>query len=142
MKKTIITIASLIITLISCGPSKEQIAAEGTRKNDSAIESKQQQLIEKQAKEQAAFEAGQQQLIEQQAKEQADAEASNNQYALKQQLIDLKSQLAAEESKMDDIQGIKLFRTQDEKSQQIADQTRVIEELKNQIIETEKQIIN
>ncbi len=122
MKKTITTIAVLVSVLTACGPSKEQIAAEEKRKLDSAAT------------------AGQQQLLQQQADDQAKVEAAANQDALKQQLIDLKGQLAAAESRLDDIQKWKLGRSEDEKAQQIEDQTKVIEDLKNQIADTEKQI--
>lgn len=122
MKKIIYAFVTLTIFLSSCGPSKEQIAAEEKRKLDSAAA------------------AGQQQLLDQQAADQALADEAMNQETLKQQLIELKSQLAAEEIKMQDIQSYKLLRTVDEKAQQVGDQTKIIEELKNQITETEKQI--
>ena len=122
MKKTILTIATLTIFLTGCGPSKEQLEAQQKRQLDSATT------------------AGQQQLLDQQANEQASVNEAANQEALKQQLIDFKAQVAAEESKLNDIQDWKLGRTADEKAQQISDQTRIIEELKNQIIETDKQI--
>jgi hypothetical protein len=121
MKKTI-TIATLTISLLSCGPSKQELEANQKRQLDSASA------------------AGQQQVLDQQASEQALANEAANQEILKQQLIDLKAQLAAEESKLNDIKQWKLGRTEDEKAQQISDQTRIIEELKNQIIETDKQI--
>ena len=120
--KTTITIATLTISLLSCGPSKQELEANQKRQLDSASA------------------AGQQQVLDQQASEQALANEAANQEILKQQLIDLKAQLAAEESKLNDIKQWKLGRTEDEKAQQISDQTRIIEELKNQIIETDKQI--
>lgn len=124
MKKTIITLATLTTILISCGPSKEQIDAEVNRKLDSASN------------------AGQQQLLEEQSKLQAELDEASNQETLKAQLIELKAQLAAEDVKMQDIQSLKLLRSQDVKAQEVADQTRVIEELKNQIGDIEKQIKN
>ena len=111
---------SSVIT--SCGPSAEQIAAEEKRKLDSATA------------------AGQQQLLEQQAAAQAEADEAANQEALKQQLVDLKSQLAGEEAKLNDTEQFKLLRTADEKAEQIAAQTKIVEELKAQIEEVEKQI--
>jgi len=122
MKKIITTIALLTSVLTSCGPSAEQIAAEEKRKLDSATA------------------AGQQQLLEQQAAAQAEADEAANQEALKQELIDLKSQLAGEEAKLKDIEQFKLLRTADEKAEQIATQTKIVEELKAQIAEVEKQI--
>ena len=122
MKKTIATIAILTSVITSCGPSAEQIAAEEKRKLDSATA------------------AGQQQLLEQQAAAQAEADEAANQEALKQQLIDLKSQLAGEEAKLNDTEQFKLLRTADEKAEQIAAQTKIVEELKAQIEEVEKQI--
>ena len=122
MKKTIATIAILTSVITSCGPSAEQIAAEEKRKLDSATA------------------AGQQQLLEQQAAAQAEADEAANQEALKQQLVDLKSQLAGEEAKLNDTEQFKLLRTADEKAEQIAAQTKIVEELKAQIEEVEKQI--
>ena len=124
MKKTILTISTLMTILTSCGPSKEQLEANEKRKLDSATV------------------AGQQQVIDQQATADAEAADALKQASLKETVIDLKSQLAAEESKMNDIQAYKLLRTADEKDQQVSDQTRVIEELKSQITETEKEIKN
>ena len=121
MKKTIATIAILTTVLTSCGPSAEQVAAEEKRKLDSATA------------------AGQQQLLDQQAT--AQAEAAAQQEILKQQLIDLNAQLAGEESKLNSTEEFKLLRTADEKAAQIAEQTKVVMELKAQIAEVEKQIV-
>jgi len=123
MKKTIVTIVILTTILTSCGPSAEQVAAEEKRKLDSATM------------------AGQQQLLDQQATAQAEAEAAAQQEILKQQLIDLSAQLAGEESKLNSIGEFKLLRTVDEKAAQIAEQTKVVMELKAQIAEVEKQIV-
>jgi hypothetical protein len=123
MKKTIATIAILTTVLTSCGPSAEQVAAEEKRKLDSATA------------------AGQQQLLDQQATAQAEAEAAAQQEILKQQLIDLNAQLAGEESKLNSTEEFKLLRTADEKAAQIAEQTKVVMELKAQIAEVEKQIV-
>ena len=70
----------------------------------------------------------------------ANAVDAAKQEAMKQQLIDLKSQLAAEQSKLDDTEKWKLLRSEDEKAQQIADQTKIVEQLKSQINDVEKQI--
>jgi hypothetical protein len=113
MKKSILTIAVLSTMLIACGPSAAEIAAKAK-----------------------------QELLDQQAADAAAAAEVANREALKQQVVELKAQFAGEESKMDAIQQWQLGRTEDEKAQQISDQTRVIEELKNQISETEKQINN
>jgi hypothetical protein len=123
MKKTIVTIVILTTILTSCGPSAEQVAAEEKRKLDSATI------------------AGQQQLLDQQATAQAEAEAAAQQEILKQQLIDLSAQLAGEESKLNSIGEFKLLRTVDEKAAQIAEQTKVVMELKAQIAEVEQQIV-
>ncbi len=122
MRKSISTIAVLTSVFVSCGPSPEQIALEEKRKLDSAT-----------------F-AGQQQLLKQQAEEQAKAEEEARQESLKQQLIDLKSQLAGEEVKLKDIEHFKFLRSIDEKVEQIAEQTKSIEEIKAQIAEIESQI--
>ncbi len=122
MKKTIMTISILTAVLISCGPSAEQAAAQEKRKLDSATA------------------AGQQQLLDQQATAQAEADEAANQEALKLQLIDLKGQLAGEESRLNSTEQFTLLRKADEKATQIAEQTKIVEELKAQIIEVEKQI--
>jgi len=70
----------------------------------------------------------------------ANAAEQQRQDALKQQLIDFKSQLAAEQSKLDDTEKWKLLRSEDEKAQQIGEQTKVVEQLKSQIDDLEKQI--
>jgi len=123
MKKTIVTIVILTTILTSCGPSAEQVAAEEKRKLDSATM------------------AGQQQLLDQQATAQAEAEAAAQQEILKRQLIDLSAQLAGEESKLNSTGEFKLLRTADEKAAQIAEQTKVVMELRAQIAEVEKQIV-
>lgn len=59
---------------------------------------------------------------------------------LKQQLIDLKARLEAEQAKLGDTEQFHLLRSADEKSQQIEDQTRIVEELKSKIEDVQKQI--
>ncbi|MBS1635243.1 MAG: hypothetical protein JST26_04915 [Bacteroidetes bacterium] len=122
MKRTFTTILAASLFLLSCGPSKEQIEAREKAKNDSIAE------------------AAKAELLNQQMEAQAEADQAANQEVLKQQVIELKGQLAAAEAKLDDINGIKLLRTPEEKQQQIADQTVIIEELKKQIEDTQKQI--
>lgn len=68
---------------------------------------------------------------------QAEVERQNE---LKNMRIQLKSRLAGEEAKLKSIEEFHLLRTADEKAQQVADQTRVIEKLKSQIEEVQTQI--
>src|ERR1700751_1471352 len=70
----------------------------------------------------------------------ANAAEQQRQSQLKEQLIDLKSQLAAEEAKLNDTEKWQLLRSESEKAQQIADQTKVVETLKSQIDDVQKQI--
>ena len=71
----------------------------------------------------------------------AQAEAEAQQEILKQQIIDLNAQLAGEESKLNSTYEYKILRTADEKAAQIAEQTKVVMELKAQIAEVEKQVV-
>jgi hypothetical protein len=48
--------------------------------------------------------------------------------------------LAAEESKLNDTEKWQLLRSESEKAQQIADQTKIVETLKSQIEDIQKQI--
>src|ERR1043165_9591204 len=61
---------------------------------------------------------------------------------LRNLLIDLKSQLAGEQTKLESIEGFHLLRSPDEKAQQVADQTKVIEEIRSKISEVQKHIDN
>jgi hypothetical protein len=122
MKKLLTTILLVNSILISCGPSAEQIAAEEKRKLDSVAATAQQQILDQQAVERAA------------------AEEAANQEMLKQQLIEFKAQLAGAEAKLQNINQFQFGRTSDEKVSQITDQTRVVEEIKAQITDVEKQI--
>lgn len=72
--------------------------------------------------------------------EKQQAEEANNQMILKAQAIDLKAQIAGEEVKMESIKDFSFLRTKDEKSQQVAAQTIIIENLKEQLKDVEKQI--
>lgn len=70
----------------------------------------------------------------------AQAQEEAHQSELKQQLIDLKTQFEVERVKLQDIEKFQLLRTGEEKAQQVAEQTKVVEEIKNQINDLEKQI--
>jgi len=120
MKKTMITMAALtMIIATACGPSKAEIEAREIIRQDS---------------------------MKQQAIQDSIANAANE--AMKQQLIDLKSQLAAAQSKLDAAQsestglldGALGGKSQDDKAQDIADQTKNVETLKQQISELEPKI--
>ncbi|MEN9522002.1 MAG: hypothetical protein RL065_379 [Bacteroidota bacterium] len=58
----------------------------------------------------------------------------------KMRLIELKGELAGAESKMQDIKSFQLGRSHADKDIQIAEQTKVIEQLKVQIEELEKEL--
>lgn len=108
--------------IISCGPSKAEQEFKEKEKMDSVAQATKTDITRKQA-----------------IQDSLSAIAAN-QAAMKKQLIDLKSQLAAQQSEMDNIQGFHLGRSRDEKAQQIGDQTKVVETLKSQISDLEKQI--
>lgn len=103
MKKIILTTTALtMLILCACGPSKEEVEAAEIIKKDS---------------------------IKQKEIQDSVSNAANE--ALKQQLIDLKSQLAAAQSKLDAAQGESTGllngalggKSEDDKAQDIADQT-------------------
>lgn len=119
-------LALLSISIISCGLSKEELAKKEQARIDSIKKATEDSIHRQQALNDSI--------------QAALAEDALAQEANKEQLIDLKSQLAAEESKMESIQQWKLGRTEDEKAQQIGDQTKVIESLKMQISDLEKKI--
>jgi hypothetical protein len=79
--------------------------------------------------------AAQQELLRQQ-------KIAEQQQELKNMLIELKSRLAGEEQKLQSIEEFHLLRTADEKAQQVADQTKVIEVIKSKIEEVQAQITN
>jgi hydroxylamine reductase (hybrid-cluster protein) len=119
MKKSIITgVFCTALILIACGPSKEEQAAREKYVADSVAQA----------------------IAQQQADARRIADSLANQTALRQQVIDLKAQLEAAIAKLNDTEQFKLLRTQDEKQQQIEDQTRIVETLKQQIADIEKQI--
>src|ERR1035437_7683063 len=134
MKKIIYTITGIsLFVFISCGPNAEKNAAEKKEKRDSVAQATKNQIAKEKAKQDsiAASEAN---------KAATEAETAVNQEALKNQLIELKAQLAGEETKMDDIKKFHIGRLDSEKEQQIANQTVVIERLKNAITDDENQI--
>ncbi len=105
----------LILVLSSCGPSAEEIAAREKIKNDSIALAAKEELL----------------------REQEKAEKISQ---LKQQLIELKAQLAGEESRLESIHGFHFLRSKGTKAEEVANQTRVLEELKAQLEETQLQL--
>ena len=59
---------------------------------------------------------------------------------IKQQIIELKAQLAGEQAKLENIESFHVLRTANEKAQQVSDETVVIENLKSKIDELEKKL--
>ena len=98
----------------ACGPSAEEMAAREKIKNDSIAQAAKQELLDQQAK--------------------AEKVA-----ALKQQLIELKAQLAGEEARLESVQQFHLLRSASRKAEEVANQTRVVEELREQIKEVSRQ---
>ena len=134
MKKTIYTIYGIaLLAIMSCGPNAEQKAAAEKAKMDSVANATKNQIANEKAKQDS--------LASTEANKIAD-EAMNEekQSQLKSDLVQFKAQLATAEAKMEDIKTFHIGRAQSEKEQQIGDQTAVIENLKNQISDTEKQI--
>jgi hypothetical protein len=123
MKKSILLLPLFVITFVACGPSKEEIAAIEKIKMDSVAKATENNIARQKA-----------------VQDSIDAVAAN-QENLKAQLIELKGQLAGEESKLNSTEQFKLLRTADEKAAQIAEQTKIVEGLKVQIAELEKQIV-
>lgn len=113
MKKTITFFATLLL-LSACGPSAEEMAAREKIKTDSIAQAAKQELLDQQAK--------------------AEKVA-----ALKQQLIELKAQLAGEEARLESVQQFHLLRSAARKAEEVANQTRVVEELRAQIEEVSRQ---
>jgi hypothetical protein len=56
--------------------------------------------------------------------------------------MELKAELAGAETKLNSIHEFKLFRMQDEKAQQVADQTLIIERLNAKIAELKQRLKN
>ena len=113
MKKTI-TLFTTLLLLSACGPSAEQVAAREKIKNDSIALAAKQELLDQQAK--------------------AEKVA-----ALKQQLIELKAQLAGEEARLQSVAEFHLLRSASREAEEVANQTRVVEELRAQIEELSQQ---
>lgn len=142
MKITALKFMLLSITLSSCGPSAEQKAAQDKRLLDSINNFKEEQIVEEKRKLDSASAAGKQQLLEQQQAEQNEANEAYEQEKLKQQIIDLNSRLEAEKERLSDLKLPKLLRTADEKAKQIESQSRTVEELKLEIDNLKKQLVN
>lgn len=121
--KKIILVFPLTALMLACGLSKEEAASIEKAKMDSVVKATEANIASEKA-----------------IQDSIDAVAIN-QEALKAQLIELKGQLAGEESKLNSTEEFKLLRTADEKAAQIAEQTKIVEEIKAQIAEIEKQII-
>ncbi len=142
MKITALKFLLFSIVLSSCGQSAEQNAAQEKRFLDSINASKDQELLNEKRRLDSASAAGQQQILEQQQAMQTEASESSEQYYLKQQIIDLTSKLAAEEERLSDLKQPKFLRSANEKADQIEYQTRIVEELRSEIADLEKQIVN
>lgn len=123
MKKSILLLPLITSLFVACGPSKEETAAIEKAKMDSVAK------------------ATEDNIARQKAIQDSIAIVAANQEEIKAQLIELKGQLAGEESKLNSVEQFKLLRTADEKAAQIAEQTKVVEELKAQIAELEKQTV-
>lgn len=59
---------------------------------------------------------------------------------LKHQLIELRTQLAGEETRLKKVKGFQLLRTKWIKEQQVSDQTKVVEGLKLRIADVQEQL--
>ncbi len=108
--------ALLLFSLQSCSPSAAEMA------NQEKIETESLNTVAKED------------LLRQE-------EENKQQTQLKQQLNELKAQLAVEENLLRRIEGFKFLRTPDEKANQITTQVQFIEDIKAQIELVEKQII-
>jgi hypothetical protein len=119
-----------LTALIACGQSKEEQAAAEKHKMDSIANASAQnakaELLKQQAMQDSINEA---KMIEE-----------TNLETNKMRLIELKGELAGAKSKMQDIQSFQLGRSHADKDIQIAEQTKVIEQLKVQIEELENEI--
>ena len=142
MKTTAIKFLLISPILSSCGPSAEQNAAQEKRILDSINASNDQQLFDENRRLDSATAAGKQQILEQQQAMQNEAFESSEQDYLKQQIIDLRSKLAAEEERLTDLKQPKFLRSANEKAEQIEYQTRIVEELRSEIADLEKQVPN
>lgn len=110
------------VLLSACGPSQEELAARQIFLMDSVTNATEQRIKrEKQIEDSIT-------LIK------AEIQAK------KYRLIELKGQLAGEESKLSSLQDFHFLRTANEKASQVAEQTKIIEELRIQIKELEESI--
>ena len=136
-KTKFLFLSTAIIFLSSCGQSKEQQAADEKRKMDSTATATKNEIVRSQ------FVMDSIKTHDQAMKDSIKQTNEINQARTeveKSTLIELKGRLAAEESKMQDIQSFQLGRAHSEKEQQIASQTKVIESLKLKIADIEKEL--
>ena|ERR1043166_2259118 len=124
--KNLLCIALSAVMIIACGPSQEERAAKEKAKMDSVASATEANVLRQQAIQDSirtAAENAKQHREEQQAS-----------------LIELKSRLAAAEDKMQSIKQFQLGRSTEERENQIASQTTIIEELRGQISDLEKEL--
>lgn len=115
MKTKLFILVFAVISIVACGPSKEEREAQEKANMDSIAKAAQEDLLKQQ-------------------------EHADSQKKLKEELIDLNAKLVGEEAKLQNINEFKLLRTIEEKAKQLESQTKVVEKLKAQISEVEKQI--
>ena len=137
MNKEKLFLGFLLLGLISCGPSKEEQAAEEKRKIDSTVAATKEQMQAEQSKKDSIKLDNQKKAIQKKAeneKKEAIKDSIENRY------IELKSELAMQQTKMRNIQEFHIGRTNDEKESQIYYQTKVIEKLNLEINEVRAKI--
>lgn len=115
MKANSIIIIAALAGLSACGPSREEMAIREQFKTDSISKAAQEELL------------NQQRIQERRTQ-------------LKLELVELKSKLAGAKQKMDHVLEFDLFRTDEEKTQQVESQTKIIESLELMIEETKAQL--
>ena len=121
MKKQILSILTiaLVLAFASCGPNQAELQAKEKAKMDSVSKAAEEALIAKQKAD----------SITASEKMAAEMEATMQNENCKE----LRAQLAAAEDKVNELKQFKLLRTPAEKEQQLTDQYRLIEELKDQL---------
>lgn len=132
MKNLTLTIltTTIALTLVSCGPSQAELEAREKAKMDSVSKATTDALIAQQKQDSAT----QRQQMEDEAKAIADSIAGALEASLQNENCkELRVQLAAAEDKLTEIKEWKLGRTPAEKEQQLTEQYRLIEELKDQL---------
>ena len=139
MKKTALIITSLTSCLLSCGPSKQDIELEKYKKQDSIAKVAEAEIQEKRKMDSVA-EATKNAIANSIAEEESASAEAEVQVMLSQQLMELNASLEVAQSKLVDIKQPKLFRTPEEKEQQILEQVLIIETLKKDIKDTQKQL--